>query len=182
MDEAIACWKTSAGLAPNDRSVPYRLGQALVRLGKAEEAKPYLDRVEPLRVREVNLIAALDRLVRGERSVEVLERLGDLCREAGRTGEARGWFQEVIRLDPTNTKAQVAVAELASCRRSPAPGLPGCAPRPSSVATGDGRRDAGAESVPVRGRREALPASTSSTTARRRATCSWATPWAAASA
>ncbi len=121
MDEAIACWKASAALAPNDRSVPYRLGQALVRLGRAGEAKPYLDRVEPLRVREVNVIAALDRLVRGERSVEVLERLGDLCRDAGRTLEAKAWFREVIRLDPTNAKAQLLAAELDSAEETPVP-------------------------------------------------------------
>ncbi len=135
MDEAVACWKTSASLAPNDRSVPYRLGQALIRLGRADEAKPYLDRVEPLRVREVDLIAALDRLVRGERSVEVLERLADLCREAGRTDEAKGWFQELIRLDPTNAKAQLATAELASTVEAPVP-APRLRARPTSAAIG----------------------------------------------
>ncbi len=135
MDEAIACWKTSAGLAPNDRSIPYRLGQALVRLGRADVAKPYLDRVEPLRVREVSLIAALDRLVRGERSVEVLERLGELCREAGRTLEAKGWFQEVIRLDPSNARAQLAAVELASADEAPVPS-PRLRSRPASATRG----------------------------------------------
>ena len=49
----------------------------------AKEAKPHLERVETLRVREVRLIAALDRLVRGERTVEIFEELGTLCRDAG---------------------------------------------------------------------------------------------------
>jgi tetratricopeptide (TPR) repeat protein len=121
MDEAIAAWRSSADAAPFDRSVLYRLGQALVRHGKAGDAKPYLDQVEILRVREVNLINALDRLVRGERTREVLEQLATLCRDAGRLTEARSWFEELVRLDPTNSQAQIAVARLASATEAPAP-------------------------------------------------------------
>ena len=129
--EAIACWKKSIDVGPNDRSVLYRLGQALVRQGKPEEAKAYLDRVEPLRVREVSLIGALDRLVRGERSVAIFEQLGALCRDAGRLAEARGWFEELIRLDPTHAKAQMALVELAPTAEKPAP-----APRLRALPTG----------------------------------------------
>ncbi len=121
MDQAIACWKKSIEVNPDDRAVLYRLGQALVRQGKSGEAKPYLDRVEPLRVREVSLIGALDRLVRGEQSVEVFEQLAALCREAGRHAEARGWYEELIRLDPTNAQAQVALVELPPAAEAPAP-------------------------------------------------------------
>jgi tetratricopeptide (TPR) repeat protein len=120
-DEAIACWRSSSEAAPFDRSVLYRLGQALVRYGKPDEAKPYLDQVEILRVREVNLINALDRLVRGERTQQTFEQLAVLCRDAGRLTEARSWFEEVVRLDPTNSQAQIALARLGSATEVPAP-------------------------------------------------------------
>ncbi len=117
-DEAIDCWKKSVAIGPNDRATLYRLGQALVRQGKPEEAKTYLDRVEPLRVREVTLVGGLDRLVRGERSVALFEQLAALCREAGRLAEARGWYEEAIRLDPTHAKAQMALVEPAPSDRA----------------------------------------------------------------
>jgi tetratricopeptide (TPR) repeat protein len=127
--EAIASWRRSIAIDPNQRAVLYQLGQALVRQGKPEEAKPDFERVEILRVREVNLIGALDRLVRGEQSVELFEELGTLCRDAGRLTEAKGWFEEVIRIDPTRANAQASIAELASATESLAP-IPRLRPHP----------------------------------------------------
>ena len=97
----------------------------------------------------------LDRLVRGERTVALFEQLAALCRDAGRPAEARGWYEEVVRLDPTHAKAQVALVELAATPSRPvlAPDFAAGLPRAASVAA---KRRRGVVADPVRGRREGV--------------------------
>src|SRR4029077_19024789 len=106
----------------------YRLAQSFVRDARPEEARPFLERVETLRVREADRINALDRFMRGERTAELAENLGKLCRETGLLMEARSWFEETNRLDPNRSEAREAVRTLAIPAADPAP-IPRLRPR-----------------------------------------------------
>lgn len=109
-DAAVRDWRQAAGAGSQSREALYALGQALVRAGKPEEAKPFLDRAEDVRARGVALIRALDRCLRNVQDAETLEHLGDLCEASGLEREARAWYSEAIRVDPTRREAQRALA------------------------------------------------------------------------
>jgi tetratricopeptide (TPR) repeat protein len=129
-DEALECWRAALAADGQSRIAHYRIGQALVLRHRRAEAEPYLKRAEAIREREVRLILALDRVIRGARDAETFERLGALCRDAGLNAEARAWFEEVIRIDPTRSKAQ---AELAGMSKLHVPVIAPPRPRVASA-------------------------------------------------
>jgi tetratricopeptide (TPR) repeat protein len=131
-DDAIACWRRSIELNPRDRAVQYQLGQTLIRQGRPDEARPCLEQVETLRVQEFARINALERFMRGEHTSDTAEELGRLCREAGLLAEAKCWFEETIKLDPTRRQAQVALYHLVVPEAIPAP-IPRLRPRPAAA-------------------------------------------------
>jgi tetratricopeptide (TPR) repeat protein len=120
-DEAALSWRRAVEIDPAQRPAHYRLAQALIRQARLDEARPYLERVETLRVRGVKRINALDRFMRGERTAELAEDLGTLCRETGLGAEARAWFEETIRIDPNRSAARDALRTLNLPAANPAP-------------------------------------------------------------
>lgn len=141
-DEAIACLRKAVEVKPDDRIARYRLGQALVHRGEAEQAKPHLERAEASRVVSAELKFALTQQISSLGNAEAFERLGTLCRESGLAAEARGWFQEAVNLDPARSSAQAALARLVVAPEPP-PVLPRL--RDRAVATAPG--ESGAERV-----------------------------------
>jgi tetratricopeptide (TPR) repeat protein len=129
--EAVACWRKAVAADPGNRVAQYRLGQALARQGAAAEAKPHLDRAEEIRLRQVSLILALDLYLRGGHGAEVAERLGALCHDLDLLPEARGWYEEATRVDPTRGQAQMALAKLAGVGGPPVPAP--LLPRPAAA-------------------------------------------------
>ncbi|HEV3121349.1 MAG TPA: FG-GAP-like repeat-containing protein, partial [Isosphaeraceae bacterium] len=120
-DLALAAWRNAAQIDPSSRSAQYRLGQALVHQGDSAAARAFLDRAEAIRLREVNLILAMDRYLRGTPGADLLEQLATLSRQAGLLPEASAWYEQVIRLDPSSLTAQKALAELAGAVAPPNP-------------------------------------------------------------
>ena len=63
LSEAIDCWKAAAAADPQNRVARYQVGQALVSLGRREDAEPYLAEAEAIRRRTEDLKRAVhDRL------------------------------------------------------------------------------------------------------------------------
>jgi tetratricopeptide (TPR) repeat protein len=118
-DAAVEAWRHATGPGSHDREALYNLGQALVRKGKAAEARPLLDRAEAVRARGVALIRDLDRCLREGPNADTFERVARLSRESGLEAEARAWYGEVIRLDPSRREAQLALAESEPARTTP---------------------------------------------------------------
>lgn len=129
-DEALAHARKALAGAPDDRAALYRIGQLLVRAGREAEAAPLLARSEAIRARDQSLVLKLDQVVRGGIEAAFYEQIADLCRESGLLDEARGWYEEVVRLDPTRTSAQASLARLAATPAPPASPAPRLTVRP----------------------------------------------------
>ncbi len=110
VEHALDAWQRATELDPNQREAHYQLGQSLLRLGRVNRAKPYLERAEAIRVRGVSLIRELDRCLREGRDADTFSKVARLCEESGLEAEARAWYGEVIRLDPTRSEAQSMLA------------------------------------------------------------------------
>ncbi len=100
---------------PDSLEARHRLAQALIRRGDGAEARSQLDRVETIKARDAAIRREHETLRRNgfDADPETFERLGRLCRDAGLTAEARAWFEQAIRVDPTRRPAQLALADLA---------------------------------------------------------------------
>jgi tetratricopeptide (TPR) repeat protein len=126
LSEAIDCWKAAAATDPQNRVARYQLGQALVGLGRREDAAPYLAEAEAIRRRTEDLKRAINDRLDGRPGggVEACEALGRLCQASGLRAEGRAWFEEAIRIDPTRASSQSALA-----RTDVEPALSPTAPR-----------------------------------------------------
>ena len=143
---ATAAWREAIRADPDDRGSLYRLGQALARAGRGDEARPLVDRAEAIRSRRIGLLLEVDRCLRGGVDPGLFEHIAELCRGSGLVAEARGWYEQAIRLDPSRSAAQSALASLGE----PPPGSP-IAPRRrpgvSSRAPGTSTAPSGAASI-----------------------------------
>ncbi len=99
---AAELYRQLAELVPNDPAVLQRLGDALARIGRHEEARDALRRLARVYRdggQTNHALAALRRATRiGEPSPELLEDLGEACLEAGRVADARVPLLEASRL------------------------------------------------------------------------------------
>jgi thioredoxin-like negative regulator of GroEL len=127
LEEAVAA-------NPANREAHFRLGQVLARLGEREEAQRHLGQAELLRGREAELRREHNRIKHVALTPEAAERLGLLCRAAGLIAEARAWFQQAIRLEPTRSSAQMALARLPT--KTPAVPFPFSRPSLASSSPG----------------------------------------------
>lgn len=112
LDAARSSLEQALAVQPDDREAHFRLGQLLPRLGDEAGAKEHAARAEAIRARENAVRREHDRLRRQgfDSDPALFERLGVLCRDAGMIDEARAWFKHAIRLDPTRSSAQAALA------------------------------------------------------------------------
>ena len=82
-EPALDAYREALRARPDDRKALYRLGQALVRLGRAEEGRPLLARAEEVRLRDLTIVLEMDRCLRGAVDADLFEKIADLCRQAG---------------------------------------------------------------------------------------------------
>jgi len=111
-DDALESLKSALMADPENREAHFRLGQNVQARGNSEEARAHLERAEAIRARQAALKREHERQRRGDFTPEICERLGHLCLEAGMPAEARAWFEQAIRHDPTRQSAQSALAQL----------------------------------------------------------------------
>ena len=102
---------------PTDRLALHGLGTALVMLGQADAARPYLEAVR----RHDSLWALVARAAtaEGENDPAMPRQLGLACAAIGRNLEARAWLRLAVRRDPPDTESQKALHHLertSSCR------------------------------------------------------------------
>ena len=135
-DQALVHARNALGANPDDRTALYRVGQLLVRAGQATEAAPLLARSEAIRARDLSLVLELDRCLRGGVDPGLYEGIANLCRDSGMIAEARGWYDEAVRLDPTRTSAQRSLALLGPALPIPAPVATTGPRRKTSAASG----------------------------------------------
>jgi enediyne biosynthesis protein E4 len=127
-DQALANWRRSVAADPENRVSQYRLGQTLVRRGEHAAARPHLERAAVIAHRESQLRTLLSQIGPQHRDDAArYEAIAELCLEASRPAEARAWYEETIRVDPTRSTAQSALARLAGA--APCEPLPDSLPR-----------------------------------------------------
>jgi Flp pilus assembly protein TadD len=121
--EAEQALRKALALAPNDPEILFHLGRALLELGRAQEAKPFLDRFQtvrqlPTRVprEEAGMIEAAS-LTRAQRSERLIEQLRNAAKASpfdsslkmnlaggllaeGRAEEAAAVFRELLAANP----------------------------------------------------------------------------------
>lgn len=149
-DAAASLQKAVSANAKN-REAHARLGQVLARIGDRAGARAHLDRAETLRRSEATLKLEARKVRSQPANPERFEHLGELCADAGLPAEARAWFEQTIRRDPTRQSAQAALARL-SASTDPVPQSLFC-PRlvstPQAIA-GDDRAPVGSTVAPPR--------------------------------
>lgn len=123
LDEALGHPETAAisfahalNLRPDDREAHFRLGRALERLGRTEEAKVQLDAASVATERKKAARRALEKVRREglPNDPKLMEQLGQLCLDAGLTFEARAWLEHALAGDPSLDGVRSKISELAS--------------------------------------------------------------------
>jgi tetratricopeptide (TPR) repeat protein len=97
---------------PLNREAHFRMGQWLARSGDLRGATEHQHRAEQLRLDEQRLKRDHERAKRVPLTAELCEQLGQLCQDAGMRAEARAWYQQAIRIDPTRSTTQALLAKL----------------------------------------------------------------------
>jgi tetratricopeptide (TPR) repeat protein len=108
---------------PRNAEARYRLGQAMTRHGDRGSAELHLDRAAALGSAADALRRELRALLRGNSDVHALVRIGNLCRQAGMTAEARDWFELAIERDPRVKSAGFDLGQLSAADDGPAVAL-----------------------------------------------------------
>jgi tetratricopeptide (TPR) repeat protein len=95
---AVAAFERAVALGADQAEVRYGLGTALVRSGRADDGRKQLELSQQLRA---------DGLARGQREFEIesLRRRATAARAAGRHADAVPLLEEMLRLDPSATRA-----------------------------------------------------------------------------
>ena len=110
--KAVDAWRAATEADPQNRAAFYRMGQALARLGKTEEAEAATERSEAILDRTYELQKTVNAQLGHAQDVEGCVNLGRLCLDCGMPAEARAWFEQAIRLEPTHRAAQLALARI----------------------------------------------------------------------
>ena len=132
---SLADWRRAVVAEPENRANQYRLGQALVRSGEKEAAEVHLQRPATIGRRQRHLKMILSQIgPQHENDAVMYEAIAKLCLESRLLAEARAWYQETIRIDPTRITAQSALAQMPG-PDSGGPLLKALPPRPMSTTT-----------------------------------------------
>ena len=106
---AARCLWEAATRDSEHRVANFQLGQALVRLGRAKEAEPFLLRAERLQT----LAQTVDEIYRHPDDPALRRTAAELAEKLGRLWEARGWIQTVLSGSPSPPKwASEAIARI----------------------------------------------------------------------
>jgi tetratricopeptide (TPR) repeat protein len=101
-EQAIASFERAAALNSENREAHFRLGQVLNRLGRGEAARSHLTVASLIEERFKAIRREHQQLRRAglPSDPEVLERLGQMCADAGLGAEAYAWFEQAVQVDP----------------------------------------------------------------------------------
>jgi predicted Zn-dependent protease len=112
LEEAVPHLKQAADARLLHYPAQYNLGQALMRLGREEEAERYLTRADSSRSLMDQITSAQSAASRNPESVDHWIRLGELFRRAGERDRAVQAFNRAASLDPTNLRVHQHVGEM----------------------------------------------------------------------
>lgn len=125
-ETALREFQLAYAVEPDNRDTLTGLTGALKRLGRDQEAVPYLETV-----RKYDVLASLMARASAQgasQDLQFIAALGAASEALGRLHEARGWYQLVIAREPLNSSAQHAIfrikARLAQQQETPAPTAP----------------------------------------------------------
>ena len=111
-DEAIALLREVAAQWPWHHGAQYNMGQALVRLGKQEEGKKFLEEAERVRAEDAK-IEHLENTIRSLPNDPMAHAsLAFAFRRAGRYNDALHAYQVAAHLAPMNMEIQTNIANL----------------------------------------------------------------------
>ena len=111
-EEAIALLSEVAAQWPWHHGAQYNMGQALVRLGQAEEGRKYLDEAERVRAEDAK-IEHLENTIRSLPNDPMAHAsLAFAFRRAGRYNDALHAYQVAAHLAPMNMEIQTNIANL----------------------------------------------------------------------
>lgn len=94
----------------NSSEAQYLLAQALIRLGRREEAAEYLTFVSEANEQMTEMNKLLERVAGNETDVESRLQIAFIQLKYGTEREAILWFQSVLNIDPKNAAANEALA------------------------------------------------------------------------
>ena len=145
LDRSIASLERAAQLNDRNREAHFRLGQALRRLGRARPAAEHLERASRLEelFKEVRREHQQARHTGGRLDPRLFERLARLCAEAGLIAEARAWWEQALKQDPSCRECRARLSQLRAAPEDlpialPLPRLAASSPHsgsPASVTT-----------------------------------------------
>ena len=112
-DRALSYLHQAVEADPGNRVAQYQLGQMLIQNGAQSAAQEHLQYAAELGRRQRHLRMLLSQVGPQHATDAVMyETIARLCLESGLAAEARAWYQETIRIDPTRVTAQSALAQL----------------------------------------------------------------------
>ena len=107
---AVRHFRTAFQFDPDDRETVFGLVCALELAGNSEAAAPFRELAQKL-----DRLSALVHRAAAPRALKepaLLRDLGAACAALGRTALARGWYEQAIALDPTDSESQKAIHRL----------------------------------------------------------------------
>ncbi|MFN9717431.1 MAG: tetratricopeptide repeat protein [Planctomycetota bacterium] len=120
-DAAKKALETAHRLQPNSSEAQYLLAQALIRLGRGDEATPYLSFVTRANQQLAEMAQALKKISENPDDVDARLQVGAIQLEFGTEREALLWLQSVIYLDPQNVQANLSLANFYEKKSSESP-------------------------------------------------------------
>jgi tetratricopeptide (TPR) repeat protein len=110
--------RRAVALTPNSRPANYHLGLCLGRLGRADDARPFLDAAKRIYTDELKVVELSTKLVRNPSAgPEDRFRLGELLCRTGRKELGEYWLRSALAADPGYEPAREALAALRSSGR-----------------------------------------------------------------
>lgn len=108
-------------LQPNSSEAQYLLAQSLIRLGRRDEAAPYLNFVTKANQQLEEMNQALKKIAENPNDLDARLQIGLIQLEFGTEREALLWLQSVIHLDPRNVEANRLLADFYEKKSSESP-------------------------------------------------------------
>src|SRR5262249_20269029 len=98
-------------LAPHNRDVCLQLGTCLEQLGKSDESRRYLQRLEQIEVDMSRLEKVVEAMVKAPADPEPHFEAGQICLRNGQDQEGLRWLRGVLELNPNHKPTHQALAD-----------------------------------------------------------------------
>jgi tetratricopeptide (TPR) repeat protein len=117
-EAAVKHFRIAVAADPTDRLALHGLGTALVMLGQADAAQPYLEAAR--RHDALWALVARAATTEGEQDPRIPRQMGLACAAIGRNLEARAWLRLAVRRDAGDAESQKALFQLEHAAAPPA--------------------------------------------------------------